>query len=414
MSEDLVQQLRQEGHLDSQGVFTSSDPRVVLELSRRFLAKPELYLLKAVQACVAGGCEELVLSHTNLEVRGKQPEPLDLSPANWISQAFLPSASAAQRHCAVAILGAWADCKEIELNWGSIHWRFRPDLGPQPEVLPPLGRPPFFHFKPRHFRFSLATNSGRLYACPVPVRVASGFAQSTAFTQALDSEPSQWWVDGFWAAIGIDSGPLLVPRLVTSPVFFDPERPPRPGMGNLNWQGVRRLYCLSQKAREVGRVVVVEAGVALDAVQVDLGVAGLRCLVSLELEGLRTDLGQFGVVKNSDWDKLVESLRQEAPVVMATMSERLQHWRPSLTFENGTLTAGMVGLTGGVLAGTGLSILTGATGGLCLLGLPIGAALAAWASRRWHGKVLRHMRSLGSANPQADSSAKPDTGHSRA
>ena len=127
--------------------------------------------------------------------------------------------------------------------------------------------------------------------------------------------------------------------------------------------------------------------------------AGLRCLVSLEMEGLRTDLSQFRVVQNTEWFNLLESLRQEAPVAVAAMTERLQHWRPPLTFENGTLTAGMVGLTGGVLAGTGLSLLTGATGGLCLLGLPVGAGLAALAARRWHGQALRHMRSLKDEKP---------------
>jgi hypothetical protein len=401
MSEDLIQELRQGGHLDSEGVFTSADPRAVLELSRRFLAKPELYLLKAVQACVAGGAEQLVFGRRILEVRGKEPAPLELSPLNWISQAFLPSATPAQRHCAVALLGAWSDCKEIELNWGPIHWRLRPDLGPEPEALSPFRSPPFFRFKPRGFQLSLGPGSGRLYACPVPVQVGSGFAQPLAFTQALDSDPSQWWNGGFWAAMGTGTGPILVPELATSPVFFEPEITGPPGMGNIRWQKVRRLYCLSRSSRESGCVIPVEAGVALDALEVDLGVAGLRCLVSLELEGLRTDLGQFRVVQNAEWFKLVESLRQEAPARVAEMTGRLDQWRAPLTFENGTLTAGLVGLTGGVLAGTGLSLLTGATGGLCLLGLPIGAGLAAWAAKRWHSKALQHMRSLRSEGPDA-------------
>ncbi len=403
----IFEEIKQAGRLDSEGVFTSCDEGALERLSRSLLPDPEMYHLKCIQALVAAGAESINVRQKTAWVTvegGPVGAPPDVSPHDWIAQAW-QSRVPGIRYLTCALVGAWSLFEEIQIHWGSLSWRLRPGESVVPEPLPG-GKEGHacFDFKRKHWTlFGQRTlHAGRAFACPVPIHSpwswTRGMWQIWPYNETSELEAR---IPGLLGALSLASpdGRLLVPDSMGSfPVFFEPERPAVPlvstrekhdGM-EANWFRCQRIYLLTD-SEDMGRILPVEAGIALEPVLCDLGVSGLRCVVSTEHEQLSTDLGQFQVRDDAALVTLQEALRQEAPQLVARTCEHLKSWKPGLRLTN-LNGAGMGGFVAGGALGFGLIAVTGFAAPFHFLCIP-GALLGVYAgSHYWRRRALKSLR----------------------
>lgn len=404
--EELLQELRHEGHLDSKGVFTSSHEGALDRLSERLLPDPQMYLLKCVQALTAGGAETIEVAQKiawiEVTARGMKDPPV-LDPLDWVSQAWR-SPVPAIRHLATALVGGWRLFDEIQVDWLSLRWRLVPGEGTTPQKLESHNprHEARICFKRKHWKLlsDAPPYFDRLFACPVKVASPwlSGFWQIRAYSgERHFPRPGAELVGAL--AIPNEGGPLLVPDMVRGwPVFFSPPRlePPvhttttKPHGMNASWFHASRVYFLIDQD-DPSILIPIDEGVALDPVPVDLGVTGIYCVVSVQREGLETDLSQFRLRQDEAFQKLVADLRSEARRVHDEVVEQLTHWKPRADLQSqSSATAGGF-LAGGVL-GFGLIVATGWMFPFHFLALP-GAMLGAYyGGKLWRKRALKRLR----------------------
>lgn len=387
----MIEELLGEGNFDSHGTFTQADPEKLRQLSRNLLPDPKLYLVKGVQALVAGGASAINVrsDFTSVIFEAQGLRPLQLG-SNWLRPIFEGAGTAVERHLCSALLAGWDEFVEAEVSWCGIRWLFRPADGLAAQPQPPLAGPSFVRFRPRRWFMGRIPQWTRLHACPVPIYEGSNTWQSLAY---LDHgpDPSKWWAEGTCVAVACvqERGLLTVMQTATDPMFFEPPQT----FGANHLIPVRRLYCLSL-SKGPSLILPVEAGLVLNPIPVELSIPGLRCLVSVESEGLATDLSQFQVREDSALAALRAFLQEEAARLLAIVAQNLPTWKPPLTFNNGSLTGGLVGLVGGTVAGSCAAIALGASGWLCLLGLPVAAVGAHLMKRRWSQLTQRRLEGL--------------------
>lgn len=405
--QDLFEEIKQAGRLDSEGVFTSCDEGALDRLSRCLLPDPEMYHLKCIQALVAAGAESINVRQKTAWVTvegGPVGPPPEVSPRDWIAQAW-QSQVPGIRYLTCALVGAWGLFEEIRVHWGTLNWCLRPGESVLPEWLPDRGGGQArFDFKRKHWTlFGKRTlHAGRAFACPVPIHSpwswTRGIWQIWPYNETSEVEAR---IPGLLGAVALacPDGRLLVPDSMGNfPVFLEPERPAVPLLSTLekhdgmeaNWFRCQRIYLLTD-SEEMGRILPVEAGIALDPVLCDLGVSGLRCVVSTEQEGLSTDLSQFQVRDDQALATLQAALRQEAPELVARTCEHLKSWKPGLRFTNPNA-AGIGGFVAGGALGFGLIAVTGMAAPFHFLAIP-GALLGIYASSHyWRRTALRSLR----------------------
>lgn len=412
----ILGELQAEGHLDSTGVFTSSGLGALERLSQKLLPDSSLYWLKVIQALVASGAREIRTYEKTGWVRIEASTPSrspQLNPKDWVGQAWR-NPDPALRYLPIALLGAWRQFSEIHVDWGEQRLLFRPpSLAPEPLESP---EPAFgvvqILFKRKRWKLLVDRPpfSDRLFACPVPVRAVS---YNSALTQAhafgFPQASGRPWCEGALggACRGEREGRLVAPDSICgmTPVFFE-ERTPHPNFESqekpdtyaAHWYPVERIY-LVLPGDDPGLLIPVEAGVALNPVPAELGIQGLRCVVSVEREGLHTDLSQFSVRHDEALKALIESVREQAPRMTAMLFRRLEHWKPPGVGWGGTYFEPMVGFFAGGAVGIGMTLMTGLP--LHFLALP-GAMLGThFSARRWHRKALAELqKKLQNSSPE--------------
>lgn len=403
--EALLAEVRSEGQLHSEGVFTSSEKGALERLSQRLLPDPSMFMLKFVQAMVVSGAIEIRVSEkmgwVDIEADTPSRDP-GLNLRDWVGQAWRDPVPE-RRYLPAALLGAWPHFSEIHLDWGDQRLLFRPP-NPVPSRLETLELPfgqVRVAFKRKHWRLITGQqeHADRLFACPVPVREVP-FGRALLQARAYrDQDQNPWWNEMLGAVgVGGEQARLVAPDSMAGacPVFFRERAPlPRyessqkPDAFTGKWYPVERLYMLLS-GDVPGAVIPVQAGVGLNPVQADLGVAGLRCVVAVETEGLQTDLGQLVVRRDEAFERLLTALREEAPGLMRHMHETLQAWKPNTKV--GSAVGPTVGFFAGALVGFGLIATTGVPLPFHLLALP-GAMLGSrWSATRWRQQTLERLR----------------------
>lgn len=406
--EGLLQELRDEGHVDSEGVFTSSSEGALDRLSQRLLPDPQMYLLKCIQAMIAGHGDPIVVRQKIawIEVEavvGLEPPALD--PHDWVSQAWRSQVPAV-RHLATALVGGWRLFDEIHVDWGELQWKLVPGQGTRPEPL--ARRCPAGHarieFKRKQWKLFSDTPPyfDRVFACPVPIRSpwVSGMWQVRSYSGIRHFPRPGCELVGCLAVTtpADQNAHLMVPDKVRGyPVFFEPAPPAQPllttaqkndGMA-ASWYHADRFYLLTDQD-DPSSILPIDAGVALDPIPVDLGLRGLYCVVSVQREGLQTDLSQFRLLQNEAFEALVAELRASAPELLGRVLERVQGWKPGAGFENtsgatlgGFFAGGVLGF--GLIAATGIPVFH-------MLALP-GALVGSYlGGRYWRRRAVRRLR----------------------
>lgn len=401
--------MRQEGQVDSQGVITTDPEGALARLSERLLPEPEMYLLKAVQALVAGGGNPITIRQKIAWVEVEAPTPMvppDLDPQDWVAQAWRSEVPAI-RHLATALVGGWRLFEEIHVDWGTLRWRLVPGEGTEPQELTSRGSRGHarLEFKRKQWKLFNETPPffDRLFACPIPLRSPwmPGMWQVRAYSGVRNfPRPNTEIISALAAAAPHDwSAPLMVPDLVRGyPVFFTPEksatalaetRSKNDGMA-AHWYHATRYYLLLD-ADEPSVLIPVDSGVALDPIMIDIGVNGLYCVVSVQREGLKTDLSQFRLLNDAAFQRLLGELRAEARGVLELMALRLETWKPQGRLETHTTHAVGGFLAGGVL-GFGLIAATGLMLPFHFLALPGGMLGAYYGGKHWRKRALKRLR----------------------
>ena len=112
--DEILGELREEGHLDSQGHFTVSLQEAMRKLAERQFELPGLYLLKLIQACVALKARQIAIKigvdtvsfEADLEDSPVSPESVE----RLLQGPFQPFATSWERHLA----WAWTACVAVE------------------------------------------------------------------------------------------------------------------------------------------------------------------------------------------------------------------------------------------------------------------------------------------------------------
>ncbi len=407
--DELLDQLRQEGHIDSEGVFTSSSEGALDRLSERLLPDPQMYLLKCIQALVAGHGSPIVIRQKIAWVEIEAPvglAPPDLNPLDWVSQAWR-SEIPAIRHLATALVGGWRLFDEIHVHWGPLRWKLVPGEGTTPQELTSYCPPGHarIDFKRKHWKLlsDKPPHFDRVFACPVPLHSpwTSGMWQVRCYS-GIDHFPRPGCELMGALATGAtmdDAAPLMVPDTVRGyPVFFSPSKPlqallttSQKGDGmDAAWYRAERFYLLTDQD-DRSAILPVDSGVGLDPIPVELGIHGLYCVVSVQREGLHTDLSQFRLRQDESFQRLVAELRGEVQALLNQVVEQLEGWKPNTTLQSNGVPAVTGFIAGGVL-GFGLIMFTGMMFPFHFLALPGGMLGAYYGSRRWRKKALKLLR----------------------
>lgn len=379
--ESLLDELRREGRLDSEGIFTENQEQLFARLTTRLFQDPEEYHLSFLQALVASGATSIMMdtesmTHITFEATGCA---LELPHGEWPSLAIDRTAGA-RRFLAAGLVGAWSLHPQIDIESGGQRWTFRPAEGIEPHREPAHDTGTRIRLKRVKRKFLTGnTVQPRLVACRAPVRLKSRLVVQQSLSYSNRGEPLMLpgaqgrqddLAESMEGVLAIGRGLLAVPnRLPGSPVFWYATDPPKELFSDhfLGWSLTRRFLALRRPLSGPSYLVAVEAGVALRPLEVDLGYGGLALFCSLEEEGLASDLGGSQLLRDDALDKLLEELRRELPAWMEAFRDRVAGWEPDLHSSNPLSFLG--GVSVGMVAGLGLALATGVGAILPLAGL---------------------------------------------
>ncbi|MEW6278139.1 MAG: hypothetical protein AB1758_05925 [Candidatus Eremiobacterota bacterium] len=367
------------------------------------LVEPQRYVLKLVQALVTARARQISIKAGihSVDISALDPEPLDFPTGDWSGLA-LRADWTPERHLAAGLLGVWERSRSITVDWRSARLEFRPRSGLAPErrwrnddraVHIHVARSAWTLEEPEQAQLK------RLFACPVEVRFYTGLGNWCtwqSWTYSMTGAPEflggeaamHLTADAVGARIEGD-GELAFPDCLktwfpaeadwsdASPLFESKTKPDR---FSARWFAARRAWLLMNPMRGPGRLVPVQAGVALDPVEVDLGVPGAVCVCGVEREGLRTDLCQFRVIQDEAFQRAVASARSEAVAFATRLPELIEAWNPSFSGAHGFV-GPLLGFFAGGFSGVALALGTGLFGPWHFLALP-GAMLGIYIENR--------------------------------
>ena len=358
---DLLGELREAGTVESRGNFSLDLERAAQNLSRFRLPKPEFYILRLLQAGVAGKAKALTFkaSLQNLELGFPG---LDLEQnllQNLLSYIIEDSSHRTLSHLASGIYGSLSvAAKKVELAsagyryiWEVGSSRQESDESSQSGLHLRITRPPaqvlrgwgrglgqdlikLFRKRGNSVEAGLIARFGDYYPIPISIngtpleRAPFGKARFPGYRIETDPSPEETAVPlpqllqarelyshGFChrdhhlvERYVAGPGCLIAPSTTSATELINPELAGRP------CQMLLGLRALDSSAR----LLFVRDGILVDERQIDLDIPGLLAIVSAD--ELRTDLGGFEIVEDASYRELLQRLRQLGGEMLDTLS----------------------------------------------------------------------------------------------
>lgn len=384
--DELLAQLRGQGELDSEGVFTENSDELLARLSGHLFADSDEFYLKFFQAFHKAGATDLTYNCDRHSVElVADSGRLEFPDEHWLRSA-ISDPRGVREYLAAGLVGAWATHTEIVMESAGKRATFRPAEGLAPELGDAADSSSRVRLKRAH-SVMLPTHvlQPRMLASTLRVHWSGLLSsnQETLQGHSYSTQGEPLLLPGavkrpdnlsnrIEGVLAMGKGSLALPgRLQAGPVFWQGAEPGLPcfeaflatanskGPRQAPWYRVRRFLLLRRPLSGPSYLIAVEAGVALRPLEVDLGKPGLAFFCSLEEEGLSADLSQSGVIQNAALERLLEEVRENLSDWLTTFRERVAEWQPGLGEDPNVLPAiagsllGMV-VGGGLLAAAGL------------------------------------------------------------
>ncbi|MEW6279485.1 MAG: hypothetical protein AB1758_12720 [Candidatus Eremiobacterota bacterium] len=396
----LLEGLQREGELDSSGDFTLDFQKARLKLGRHQLVSPGHYLLKFVQACVAGGATRVHVRTRGHQVELQSNPEFPLQELPRLSAYLLYSNSLTEprslRHLAVGLNSAIGlEPRRLELAFEGIRWTPEREWEERPPGPGKDGSTFRLRLRKRQLGWPLMTMdlalqmAGTVATSHIPripsevhallnpedlaLSAACRFAPIPVFLNGgLCNRPNYPGTGGLWPP---PSRPDAGGMLILEYTFLAGDEPacqlvglpavgrarirrfmhipslhslPTPGLPALSGAVQARtlpgtrgrvLMCHGRLAVEQGlqgpaRLLFVRDGVSLAPQDVDLGLPGVVGVLSAH--GLATDLSEFTLVDNREYQALLGRLKPQAWQMAEDLRVQLERlsWLDRLTWAN--------------------------------------------------------------------------------